>query len=88
MMTTGNSALLTRSEICWLKRSSTGTVGLQGTKADGNTGPVLEIEGHKTKSYFDAKRKEMGNAKFLNDIPLQVELQKCSQALGLERFNQ
>ena len=68
--------------------SSTGTVGLQGTKADGNTGPVLEIEGHKTKSYFDAKRKEMGNAKFLNDIPLQVELQKCSQALGLERFNQ
>jgi len=52
------------------------------------TGPVLEIEGHKTKSYFDAKRKEMGGRKFLNDHALQLELNKSAQALGLERFNQ
>lgn len=69
--------------------SSQGTAALPGVKTgDLDTGPVLEVEGHKTKSYFDAKRKEMGNAKFLNDTSLQSEMLKAAQALGLERFNQ
>ncbi|MEE9586010.1 MAG: hypothetical protein V3W09_03825 [Nitrososphaerales archaeon] len=69
--------------------SSQGTVSLPGVKTGSlDSGPVLEVEGHKTKSYFDAKRKEMGSRAYLNDTALQLDLQKSSQALGLERFNQ
>ena len=70
--------------------ASSGTASLDGvnTESLGADQPVLEIDGHKTKSYFDAKRKEMGNRAYLNDSVLQGELQRSSQALGVERFNQ
>lgn len=50
-------------------------------------GPVLEVDGHKTSSYFEAKRKEMGNLKYIHDKALQAEIGRASQALGA-RFNQ
>lgn len=70
--------------------ASSGTAGLDkiNTEGLGADQPVLEIDGHKTKSYFDAKRKSMGNRAYLNDAVLQGELQRSSQALGVERFNQ
>lgn len=70
--------------------ASSGTAGLDkiNTESLGANQPVLEVDGHKTKSYFDAKRKEMGNRAYLNDSVLQGELQRSSQALGVERFNQ
>ncbi len=66
-----------------------GTQGLDNVNTsvlDGSTG-VTEIDGHKTKRYFDAKRKEMGNVKYLYDTGLQRQMQEASQELG-ERFYQ
>jgi hypothetical protein len=70
--------------------ASSGTAGLGKVNSEslGANQPMLEVDGHKTKSYFDAKRKEMGNRAYLNDSGLQSELQRSSQALGMERFNQ
>lgn len=47
-----------------------------------NNEPPTEIDGFKTKAFFEAKRKEMGNLKYLHDKALQAEMQKSSQALG------
>jgi hypothetical protein len=52
-----------------------------------NSGAVMEVDGHKTRSYFEAKRKEMGNLKYIHDAGLQAEMQRASQALGA-KFNQ
>lgn len=51
------------------------------------TDDVMEIDGVHTKKYFDAKRKELGNLKFMHDRSLQGEMQKASQELG-ERYYQ
>lgn len=45
-------------------------------------GATMEVDGHKTKSYFEVKRREMGNLKYLHDKGLQAEIQEASQALG------
>ena len=56
------------------------------TQVSGNQA-VMEVDGHKTKAYFEQRRREIGNLKYLHDKPLQAEIQAASQALG-ERFYQ
>jgi len=65
--------------------STGGLPNAQGNVLD--SGAVLEVEGHKTKSYYEAKRKEMGNKDYMYDSKLQTEMQKAAIALG-SRFNQ
>ena len=48
---------------------------------------VAQVEGHNTKAFYDAARKEMGTAKFLSDKPLQIAMMKDAQALGIDKFN-
>lgn len=48
--------------------------------------PVLETDGFKTKAWFDAKKKEVGHVKYLNDQSIQAELARSMNGLG-ERFN-
>jgi len=48
---------------------------------------VMEIDGFKTKAWFDAKKKEVGHVKYLNDQSIQVELTRSMNGLG-ERFQQ
>ena len=52
---------------------------------DQDTRP-LEVEGFKTKAWFDAKRKEVGHVKYINDPSIQGELTRSMNGLG-ERFN-
>lgn len=51
-----------------------------------NQPATLEVDGFKTKAWFDAQRKEMGVNKYLNDQVVQGELIKSINGLG-ERFN-
>lgn len=68
--------------------SSGGLSQLPGVRTDvlDQNAPVLELEGYKTKAWFDAKRKELGHVKYLNDQSIQIELTKSMNGLG-ERFN-
>lgn len=50
------------------------------------TAPTLEVEGFKTKAWFDARKKELGHVKYLNDQSVQRELARSMNGLG-ERFN-
>lgn len=60
-----------------------GTAGLPNTNTNFQSGgAVMEIDGHKTKAWFDAQRKEMGTRKYLNNNQLQNQLMKASLALG------
>lgn len=52
---------------------------------DGST--VYEIDGHKTKAYYDKLKKDMGPAKYWNDVKVQGAYAKDAMALA-ERFNQ
>lgn len=49
------------------------------------TGDGVQIEGHNTKVYFDALKKELGPQKFWNSSKIQGEMHKAKVALG-ERF--
>lgn len=69
-----------------LPTGSTTQLDGQRTDALGNQGPVLEIDGYKTKAWFDERRKELGVGKFLNDQAIQRELVRSMNGLG-ERFN-
>jgi hypothetical protein len=53
-----------------------------------NLDPVIveEVDGHKTKAYYDRMKKEMGVVKYLDDHTLQNQLMADAIALG-ERFN-
>lgn len=55
------------------------------TVLDSNARP-LEVEGYKTKAWFDAKKTEVGHVKYLNDQTIQKELTRSMRGLG-ERFN-
>ena len=48
---------------------------------------ALEVEGHKTKAYYDALKKEMGVQKFLGNHKLQNAYLKDAMALTEEQFN-
>ncbi len=52
-----------------------------------NTNAVLEVDGHKTKSYYDAMKKEHGRVKWINNSRMQTEMAKDMAALG-GKFNQ
>jgi hypothetical protein len=47
---------------------------------------AMEIDGFKTKAWFDAKKKEVGHVKYINDQSIQVELTRSMNGLG-ERFS-
>jgi hypothetical protein len=47
---------------------------------------VTEVDGFKTKAWFDAKKKEVGHVKYINDQTIQMELTRSMNGLG-ERFN-
>lgn len=57
------------------------------TQALGHGGSVMEIDGHKTKAWYDAQRKEMGTFKFLNSSDLQVRLLRDAEALGSKFYS-
>lgn len=52
----------------------------------GDLGPVKEVEGHKTKAYYDALKAEIGPAKYWNDPKIQGQYAKDAMFLR-ERFN-
>ena len=45
-----------------------------------------EIDGHKTKAWYDEQRKAMGNRAFINDKRMQLGMLRDREALG-DRFN-
>lgn len=58
----------------------------QSMDALNNQETVMEVDGFKTKAWFDAQRKEIGVAKYINSPLIQGELVKSMNGLG-ERFN-
>jgi hypothetical protein len=66
-----------------LSQSPTAMESMRGTEF--NQGPVMEVDGHKTKAYYDNRRKEMGVAKYISDKKLMAQILKDRTALG-ERF--
>lgn len=65
---------------------NTSTTGLPGnTDNFNNNAAALEIEGTHTKAYFDARKKEMGVVKYVNNTALQLEYMRSAVKLG-ERF--
>lgn len=69
------------------KTQAPSTGALDSANTDTLSAAVLEVDGFKTRSYYEAQRKEMGNLKYIHDKSLQTEMQKASQALGA-KFNQ
>jgi hypothetical protein len=68
--------------------SSGSTTILPGQNTDvlDSGAPVMELDGFKTKAWFDAQKKEKGHVKWLNDRSIQRELARSMNGLG-ERFN-
>lgn len=58
----------------------------QNTDALENDTVVLELDGFKTKAWFDAKRKELGHRAYINTPAIQRELARSMNGLR-ERFN-
>lgn len=52
----------------------------------GDLGPAKEVEGHKTKAYYDALKAEIGPGKYWNDPKIQGQYAKDAMFLK-ERFN-
>lgn len=62
------------------------TIGLpNNTDNFDNNAAALEIEGTHTKAYFDARKKELGVVKYVNDTALQLDYMRSAVKLG-ERF--
>lgn len=57
----------------------------QGGNTSG-TGPAMEIDGHRTKAYYDNLKKEMGPSKYWGNTKVQGQYTKDAMALK-ERFN-
>lgn len=68
--------------------SSGSTATLKGVNMDaiGHSSAPLEVDGFKTKAYFDAQKREMGHVKWLNNSAQQREFARSMNGLG-ERFN-
>lgn len=68
--------------------SSQNTSALPGRRTDAmeQNQSVMEIDGFKTKAWFDAKKKEVGHVKFINDRKIQTELNKSINGLGSRYF--
>ena len=65
-------------------RPNTGSPGsLPGQNTDANLDvATMEIDGHKTKKWFDAQRREMGNKKYINDGKIQAAQIAARTVLG------
>ena len=50
-----------------------------------SSGPSMEVDGFKTKNWFDQQRREMGNKKFINDSTIQRRMIESREKLG-DRF--
>ena len=50
-----------------------------------NMSPGMEVDGFKTKNWFDAQRRDMGNKKFINDSTIQRRMIEARENLG-DRF--
>jgi hypothetical protein len=56
---------------------------LPHANADGFTSDtVSEVDGHKTKSWYDDQRRSMGGRKFINDKSIQLGMLRAREALG------
>lgn len=80
------AALITQGDSTANSSGSLQQLPNQSMDALNSSAPVLEADGFKTKAWFDAKRKEVGVAKYINDPSIQGELVKSMNGLG-ERFN-
>jgi hypothetical protein len=47
----------------------------------------MEIEGHKTKAWYDQQRAQMGAKKFINDRQMQLGMLRSREALGDKFYN-
>ena len=65
--------------------SMQGLPGQMNTEVQGDT-RLLEIDGFKTKAWFDAQKKEMGHVKYVQSPVINKELRNSINGLG-ERFN-
>lgn len=68
-------------------KGTTSLPGQQNSLALNLENKVLEVDGHKTKSYYDAIRKEKGAKAWINDSNMQMAMARDASALG-EKFNQ
>ena len=50
-----------------------------------SSGPSMEVDGFKTKNWFDQQRREMGNKKFINSSTIQRRMIEAREKLG-DRF--
>lgn len=66
--------------------SPQGLDGKQRTDTSGDQTRALEIDGFKTKAWFDQQKKELGHAKYVLSPQINNELRKSINGLG-ERFN-
>lgn len=66
--------------------ASQSTVQLPSTTSNLDPVVVEEVDGHKTKAYYDRMKKDMGVRKYLDDHGLQNQLMADALALG-ERFD-
>ncbi len=66
-----------------------GITNVDGVNTDAlsSNNTVEEVDGHKTKAYYDKLKKEMGIRAYLSDLNLQQQYLKDAMALGDERFN-
>lgn len=56
---------------------------LPHANTDGYTSDtVSEVDGHKTKSWYDEQRRAMGGRKFINDKSMQLGMLRAREALG------
>lgn len=71
-----------------LSTRSPGIVPLEHSpQLDTTVGPAMEVEGHRTKAYYDKLKAELGPAKYWNDSKIQGQYAKDAMFLR-DRFNQ
>ena len=67
--------------------SQQGTANLKGVNTQFESGAArLEIDGHKTKAWYDQQKSTLGVARYIGNNKLQLQYLKDAQALG-ERFS-
>lgn len=67
-------------------QSTSALPGNQSASFDSRV-PQMEIDGHKTKAYYDKLKQDIGPAKYWNDTKIQAAYLKDATALS-DRFNQ
>lgn len=70
-----------------LPKGAGSLLNVQNSQALPKNDNVMEVEGHKTKSHYDAIRREKGVKAWINDSHMQVQMASDMAALG-DKFNQ